>query len=153
MESPLGALSQVERTISVFYGVREAMNVMPPHQTILVFYATPGAFERFPEIDGAVVLWPEGDGLTFCPNEASPRFDMVMRSKLVSSMRAAGVDAMLPAERATLMDGYVVPPESRGTGHEVLRHVQQTKGLPYLNFQALEVQYLQTARVALKAGE
>lgn len=122
--------------------------MMPPHQSILVFYATPGALVRFPEIDGAVVLWPEGDGMTFCPNEASPRLDAVMQSKLVGAMRNAGVGAMLPAERAATMDGYVIPPEMRGTGFEVLRHVQQVKRLPYLNFQAMDVEYLQTGRVS-----
>ncbi len=152
MEASFGSMNQVERTISVLYGVREALNVMPPHQSILVFYATPGAFARFPDVDGAVVFWPEGSGTTLCPNESSPRFEKVMRSKLLQALRNAGVGPVLPSERADAMQGYVIPPEVRGTDN-VLPHLQRAKGLPYLNFQAMDVEYQQTMLVQLAPGE
>ena len=152
MEASFGSINQVERTISVLYGVQEALNVMPPHQSILVFYATPGAFARFPDVDGAVIFWPEGSGITLCPNEASPRFNLVMRSKLLRTMRDAGVASVLPSERAETMQGYVIPPEVRGTD-EVLRHLQGVKGLPYLNFQAMDFEYQQTMLIGFGPGE
>lgn len=153
MESPFGGLRQFERTVSVLYGVREALNVMPPHENVLVFYATPGAFARLPDIDGAVVVLADSDGITFCPNEASPRFDLVMRSRLVKALREAGVGAMLPAERAAVTGGYVTPSEARSSEVEALRSVQRAKGLPYLTFQAMDVEYLQTGRVPLEHSD
>ncbi|HEX3344556.1 MAG TPA: hypothetical protein VHS09_08270, partial [Polyangiaceae bacterium] len=79
----------------------------------VVFYAATAAFERFPEVDGAVVVLPAESGITFCPNETSPRFASVMSSRLVRALRDNGVVAMLPSERAALAGGYVVPPEAK----------------------------------------
>lgn len=152
IENRMGALNQLERTVSVFYGIREMLDVNDPErQTIVVFYADPGAFDRFPEIDGAVVVWTEGGGITFCPNESSPRLEQVMSSKLVRALREnLGVSKMLPRERAAALNenGYVVPDGVRhGDEVQVLRNVQQAFGAPYLTFLALETEYMQTLTV------
>lgn len=153
MEGPQNAPTQAERTISVLYGVQEALDVEPPHQTIVVFYAEPAAFERFPDIDGAVVVCVREGRATFCPNETSPRLATVMGCKLVHALRAEGAGAMLPAERAAIMNGYVVPPEMRGAGASaILRHVQEVFGHPYLVMMAGEVEYMQTLKVPAPKG-
>jgi hypothetical protein len=150
MESRFGPVTQVERTISVLYGVRAAQDVNPPHRDVIVFYAMPGAFDRFPEIDGAVIVLPGDPQMTFCPNERSPRLDVVMRSKLVRSLRDAGVSRMLPSERAVAIDGLVVPEGVRGSDHvTILRHVQRATCLPFLNFMAIEVEVMQSGRITL----
>jgi hypothetical protein len=150
MESRFGRMNQIERAISVLYGVREAHDVEPPHRSVIVFYAMPAAFDRFPEIDGAVVVVPGDTRMTFCPNEKSPRFDAAMRSKLVRSLRNAGVRTMLTSERAVAVGGYVVPENVRGSDRvTILRHVQRATGLPYLNFMAIEVEVMQSGRITL----
>ena len=148
MEAPFGRENQAERIISVLYGARIARDIEPPHRMPVVLYAKPAAFDGFPEIDGAVVALPEDSLMTFCPNEGSPRFDAVMRSQLVRSLRHHGMGPILPTERAAAMKGYVVPKNVRGKGDvAALRYVQQATGLPYLNFMAIEVEYMQTGRI------
>lgn len=150
MESPVGGPNQVERAVSFLYGAREACDIMPPHRTTMVFYAKPAAFDRFPAVDGAVVVWPDGLGMTFCPNEASPRFDATMRSKLVGSLRRVGVGPMLPDERAAATNGCVVPAPIRSADDAaILHHVQRVKRLPYLTFNAMDVEVMRTAKIAL----
>jgi hypothetical protein len=154
MDARFGGKNQGERTISVLYGVRQAHDIEPPRRIVVVFYAIPAAFDRFPEIDGAVVVQPRESRITFCPNEASPRFARVMASRLVRELRQKGVVSMLPVERAAAMNGYVVPPAVRRADHvAVLRDVQRATGLPYLNFMAIEVEYMQTGRIALPTEE
>jgi hypothetical protein len=61
---------------------------------------------------------------------------------------------MLPVERAAAMNGYVVPPEVRRADHvAVLRDVQRATGLRYLNFIAIEVEYMQTGRIVVPTEE
>ena len=93
--------------------------------------------ERFPDVDGAVVVLPGTRALiTFCPNETSPRFTTVMSSKLVRSLREKGVGAMLPIERAPSSAAAAsCLPRSRSLEHvAVLRHTQIATGRRYLNF-------------------
>lgn len=146
----MGALNQLERTLKVLYGVLETLDLQPPNRTTVVFYAMKAAFERFADIDGALVAVPEMQGLTFCPNESSPRLSAVMNSKLVRELRANDIGPMLPHERAARVGGYVVPPEVRGSEHvAILRHVQKALGSAYLNFMLGDTEYLQTGRIVL----
>jgi hypothetical protein len=85
MESPFNRLDQLERTASVLYGVQEAFDILAPGRTVVVFYAMPAAFDNFPDIDGALLALPDLPAITFCPNEASPRFEAVMQSRLVGA--------------------------------------------------------------------
>jgi hypothetical protein len=100
MESPFGALDQMERTASVLYGVQEAFDVQAPERTVVVFYAMPAAFDDFPDIDGALLVLADLPAITFCPNEASPRFEAVMQSRLVCALRKDEIGPILPRERA-----------------------------------------------------
>ena len=150
MEGAFARLSQAERTMSVLYGLRLAVDVTKPDRTLPIFYAAAPAFERFPDVDGAVVVLPGTSLITFCPNETSPRFTTVMSSKLVRSLREKGVGAMLPIERAVLGGGYVVPPEVRSLEHvAVLRHTQIATGRRYLNFMALEEEWMLAGKISL----
>jgi hypothetical protein len=154
MESPLSGMNQVERTLSVLYGVQETFDLEPPHRSAVIFYATPAAFDRFPEIDGAVVVLPEIGGLTFCPNEGSPRFGAVMGSRLVRELREKGVGPMLPSERAAAVGGHVVPAALRGADcAKVLQHVQEVLGSRYVNFMAAEVEYMLTGRIVVPEAD
>ncbi len=150
MDSPFdgGYENQFERTLAVLYGMRRGLEAMPPHRDPLVFYAASDAYFDFPEIDGSVVISPSARALTLCPNESSPRFERVMKSNLVSSMRSKGVAITLPDECSRHMGAYVVPKElRRAPAAMIQKEIQKALEMPYLTLSGLEEEFMQAVRI------
>lgn len=141
-EGPIGADAQIERINNALYGVRTVIDAMPPHNEFTIYYARPSLFECHPEID-AVILFAPDVGIGVCPNEFSPRFDAVMKSRL-----AAQLACVAPRER--VKHGCVVPNSiDRHDEVEVLRHVQSAIGIYTLAFTFCDVQSVSGVRVQL----
>lgn len=120
-------------------------DLTPPHREVTIYYARPPLFERYPEID-AVILFADEVGLGICPNEFSPRFDVVRRSMLVQQLQSLGVKFMPPQERVK-EQGCVVPGTvDRTDERAVLKYVQGLLGMPKLTPLGTEVHYVDVLR-------
>jgi hypothetical protein len=143
MESA-GPAVQAERVMRTLYGVRDAYDAFDPTRKWTVFNSQLTAFERFPDIDGAVIVVPP-DGVAFCPNEFSPRIGTVLACKLVTEFRTMGVPVHPHAIDAT--SSYVVPRTiDRSDELNALRHCQEALREPHLQFLALDVEWLSAFR-------
>jgi len=72
-----------EQVIGTLYGVRQVAYAGETENATegrSCLYVVPGAFERWPEIDGAIVS--SGNAITFCVNEFSERLSVVEDSGL-----------------------------------------------------------------------
>jgi hypothetical protein len=139
-EGPAAARHQMLRVRNTLYGVRTYLEVNPPHREVVACYAQPPLFERYPDIDMVLgfVDDDQGTGTALLPNEFSPRFEQLRRSKLVRELTAIGVP-FATSDVHVARGGCVVPTNvDRSDVRAVLKYVQHTLGIPTLSPMASE---------------
>lgn len=85
LRAMLGADASFEQCLGTLYGIRDCVFDENGTATgVDCYYARPGVFERWTEIDGAIIS--TADGFIGCVNELSPRADLVLRSRVMARL-------------------------------------------------------------------
>jgi len=71
-----------QQILSTLYGIRSVIYAGASGDAVSgrCYYARPGPFERWPEIDGALISTP--DGYVLCANEFSPRANRLLETEV-----------------------------------------------------------------------
>ena len=109
-----------EQFVSTLYGIHQVVYADKKGNAVSkrCYYAQPGAFERWPEVDGAIISCP--DGFVLCVNEFSTRKDQLCQLKV--PMRLAERRAVvIPQEREVRGECFVADTEINRRDETVLR--------------------------------
>lgn len=103
LRAMLGSDASFQQCLGTLYGIRDCIIDENGTATALdCFYARPGVFERWPEIDGALISTETG--FVGCINELSPRAEQVKRSRIMTRLgRATVVPSDLEARGSVFM--------------------------------------------------
>ncbi len=88
LRAVLGADVSFQQCVGTLYGIRDCVfDENGIAKSMDCFYARPGVFERWTEIDGALIS--TGNGFAGCVNELSPRADLVLGSRVMTRLGKA----------------------------------------------------------------
>jgi len=109
-----------EQFVSTLYGMRQVAYADKEGNAVSkrCYYARPGVFEKWPEVDGAIISCP--DGFMLCVNESGTRKDQLCELKV--PMRLSERRAMIiPQEREVLGECLVADTAINRRDETVLR--------------------------------
>ena len=109
-----------EQFVSTLYGIRQVVYADKEGNAVSqrCYYARPGVFERWPEVDGAIISCP--DGFVLCVNEFGTRKDQLCQLKVpmrLSERRAV----VIPQEREVLGECLIADTAINRRDETVLR--------------------------------
>lgn len=87
-----------EQILSTLYGIRPVVYAGGSGDAVSsrCYYARPGPFERWPEVDGALISTP--DGYVICVNEFSSRANRLLETKVARRLSERGA-VVVPRQR------------------------------------------------------
>lgn len=144
-EGPIAFEIQATRIFHSLYGIRYARDASLPPREFRLYYADRYAFEDFKEIDAVVISVDAGNHvvpkLGICPNEDSPRFRAVRRSKLVRKLRKMAIPFSVPRDCAK-SEGCALPKTiDRKDERAVLAHARNALDSGPLKFVPVKMTY------------